>query len=250
MSRHPVMLRFLTSVFFLLPLTLRADNLQVAVASNFSPVLKDLAPIFEKQSGHTLTLITGATGQHYAQIVNGAPFDIFLSADAERPRLLEAEGHAVADSSFTYAIGKLVLWSTDAELVDDSGAILGTGDFMHLAIASPQLAPYGKAAEETLMHMGLWEGMQSRLVQGENITQTLQFVQTDNAELGFIAMAQWLEIDPDNTGSHWEVPQKFYNPIVQQGVLLHDSPAARAFFAFLQSDESKALIQSAGYELP
>lgn len=242
--------RIAVLALLLLASAVHADNLQVAVASNFAPILEQLQPEFEKQSGHQLTLIAGATGQHYTQIVNGAPFDVFLAADAERPQLLEKEGHAVAGSSFTYAIGKLVLWSTDPDLVDDAGTVLQQGEFDHLAIASPQLAPYGKAAQQVLMNKGLWEKMQGRLVQGENITQTLQFVQTANAELGFIALSQLLEIDPDGKGSDWQVPQDLYDPIVQQAVILKESPAARAFAAFMQSDASKAAIQAAGYELP
>ncbi len=250
MSRCPAILRIVTIAIVLLSPAVRADNLQVAVASNFAPVLEQLQPVFEKESGHELTLIAGATGQHYTQIVNGAPFDVFLAADAERPLLLEKEGHAVVGTSFTYALGKLVLWSTDPGLVDDAGLILEQGHFKHLAIANPQLAPYGKAAQQVLLNKGLWENMQDRIVQGENITQTLQFVQTANAELGFIAFSQWLEIDPDKTGTHWIVPQELYGPIVQQAVILNESPAARAFVAFMQSDASKAVIQSAGYELP
>lgn len=250
MFRRSTLVRLFVSGIFLLPLIVRADVLQVAVASNFAPVLEKLAPVFEQKSGHSVTIISGATGQHYTQIVNGAPFDIFLSADAERPQMLEKEGHAITGSTFTYALGKLVLWSNTPDLVDEMGAVLVNGDFKHLAIASPKLAPYGKAAQETLLHMDVWEGLQDRLVQGENITQTLQFVQTENAELGFIAYSQWLEIDPDNKGSHWEVPADFYSPIIQQGVLLHDSPAARDFIAFLQSAEGIAMIRLAGYELP
>jgi molybdate transport system substrate-binding protein len=240
----------LAVTFTLLASALHADTLQVAVASNFAPVLEQLKPAFEKESGHQITLIAGATGQHYTQIVNGAPFDIFFAADAERPQLLEKGGHAVAGSSFTYALGKLVLWSTHPGLVDDSGSILERDDFRHLAIANPQLAPYGKAAQQVLVQRGLWENVQGRLVQGENITQTLQFVESANAELGFIALSQWLEVDPDNTGSHWNVPQELFDPIVQQAVILHESPAARAFVAFIQGDTSKAVIQAAGYELP
>jgi molybdate transport system substrate-binding protein len=250
MFKRLTMLCILSVTFTLPAPVLRADNLQVAVASNFAPVLEQLKPAFEKESGHQLTLIAGATGQHYTQIVNGAPFDVFLAADAERPQLLEKEGHAVAGSSFIYALGKLVLWSTDPGLVDDSGSILEQDDFKHLAIANPQLAPYGRAAQQVLVNRGLWESLQDRLVQGENITQTLQFVQSANAELGFVAVSQWLEIDPGNTGSHWHVPQELYDPIVQQAVILNESPAARAFVTFIQSDASKAVIQSAGYEVP
>ena len=250
MSRYRLVLSCLIAALGVLPAITCAENLRVAVASNFAPVLEQLAPEFEKQSGHTLTLIAGATGQHYTQIINGAPFDVFLAADAERPQLLAEQGKAIAGSSFTYALGKLVLWSTNPELVDGAGAVLRTDDFTHLAIATPKLAPYGKAAQDALTAMGLWEELQSRIVQGENITQTLQFVQTGNAELGFIALAQWLEIDPADTGSHWEVPQNLYSPIVQQGVLLHDTPAGRDFFTFLQNEQSRAVITASGYELP
>jgi molybdate transport system substrate-binding protein len=250
MFGRSAMLRIVAVAITLLAPLVRADNLQVAVASNFAAVLEQLQPLFEKASGHQLTIIAGATGQHYTQIVNGAPFDVFLAADAARPQLLEQEGHAVAGSSFTYALGKLVLWSTDPALVDDAGAVLERDDFKHLAIANPRLAPYGNAAQQVLMNKGLWASMQNRLVQGENITQTLQFVQTANAELGFIAKSQWLDIDPDDTGSHWDVPQDLYDPIVQQAVILNESPAARAFVAFMQSTPSEAIIQAAGYELP
>ncbi len=242
------LLRSLTALSILLPSALLADEVQVAVASNFAPVLEKLETLFEQQSGHTVTVISGATGNHYAQIVNGAPFDVFLAADDERPRMLEEAGKAVAGTSFTYALGKLVLWSSDAAFVDGLGYVLKSDTFMHLAIANPQLAPYGAAAQETLMALGAWDQVQSRLVQGDNIAQTLQFVQTGNAELGFIAKSQLLEVGA--SGSYWEVPPNLYGPIIQQGVLLKDSPAARAFIEFLQSDESKAVILAAGYDLP
>lgn len=235
---------------FLLPATLYADDLQVAVASNFAPVLEQLAEEFETQSGHHLILITGATGQHYAQIVNGAPFEVFLSADSERPTQLEADGVAVAGSRFTYALGKLVLWSADSSLVDANGEILGNGSFRHLAIANPALAPFGLAAKQVLEARKLWEQMQDRIVQGENITQTLQFVQTGNAELGFIAYSQWLQLDADKKGSVWEVPAELHTPIIQQGVILKDSAAARAFVAFIQDEQSRSYILAQGYDLP
>jgi molybdate transport system substrate-binding protein len=222
----------------------------VAVASNFAPVLEQLAEAFATQSGHHLVLITGATGQHYAQIINGAPFEVFLSADSERPAQLEAEGHGVAGSRFTYALGKLVLWSADPALVDVNGEILGNGNFRHLAIANPALAPFGLAAKQVLEARNLWEQLQSRIVQGENITQTLQFVQTGNAELGFIAYSQWLQLEAEQQGNVWQVPAELHAPIIQQGIILQDSAAARAFAAFIQNDSSRKHILAQGYELP
>ncbi|MDY6982462.1 MAG: molybdate ABC transporter substrate-binding protein, partial [Pseudomonadota bacterium] len=184
--------------------SLHAGEVKVAVASNFTPVLESLAPQFEKHSGHTLSIISGATGNHYAQIRNGAPFDVFLAADDERPRMLEEEGKAVAGTTFTYALSALVLWSKDAALVDAEGAVLRSGHFDHIAIANPRLAPYGEAAQEVLVAAGVWDTVQNRIVQGDNIAQTLQFVQTGNAELGFIALSQLPEIG--DTGSYWRVP--------------------------------------------
>jgi molybdate transport system substrate-binding protein len=248
MKSNPL-LKTITALSVLLPsAALLAEEVQVAVASNFTPVLEQLEPVFERRSGHTLTVIGGATGNHYAQILNGAPFDVFLAADDERPRMLEEQGKARAGTSFPYALGKLVLWSSDASVVDARGEVLKSDRFMHLAIANPLLAPYGEAARETLTTLGLWEGIQSRIVQGDNIAQTLQFVQTGNAELGFIAKSQLLDVGSD--GSSWEVPADLYKPIVQQGVLLKDSAAAREFIEFMQSETTRAVISTAGYDLP
>lgn len=227
-----------------------ADELRVAVASNFAPVMEKLAPAFEKASGHTLTIIAGATGQHYTQIINGAPFDVVLAADDERPARLEREGHVVAGSTFTYAIGKLVLWSSDAGIVDAQGAVLTTGAFRHLAIADPKLAPYGKAAEEVLKGMELWDTLQGRMVFGENISQTLQFVESGNAELGFIARSQWLEIAAAREGSAWEVPVELHTPIIQQGALVRASAAGSELLVFLQGDYARSVIEAAGYAVP
>lgn len=241
------LLRPLAFVSILLPMQLLADEVEVAVASNFAPVLERLKPLFKSQSGHSLVIIAGATGSHYAQIVNGAPFDVFLAADDERPKLLEESGKAVAGSSFTYALGKLVLWSADEHRVDAAGKVLES-DFMHLAMANPRLAPYGEAAQEALARLGLQDKVQGRIVQGDNIAQTLQFVQSGNAEIGFIALSQLLDIG--SSGSYWVVPAELYSPIIQQGVLLQDSPAARAFIAFLALDLSRNLIRMAGYDVP
>lgn len=249
MLRFPSLFR-IAMVLMLLPVMLRADNLQVAVASNFAPVLQDIGARFEAETGHTLTLIPGATGLHYTQIINGAPFDVYLAADSTRPALLLEQGHGLGDTRFTYAIGKLLLWSADPALVDNDGEVLRSGTFRYLALANPRLAPYGSAAQEVLSALGLWNILQQRLVQGENITQTLQFVQSANAELGFIAKSQWLETASHLSGSHWEVPQALYTPLTQQGLLLKDSPAGRAFIAYLQNDGSRQAIEAAGYELP
>ena len=242
-----LLLRSLAIVASMLPAPLLADEVQVAVASNFAPVLEKLEPLFESQSGHTLTIVAGATGNHYAQIVNGAPFDVFLAADDERPKMLEEAGKAVAGTSFTYALGKLVLWSADPGAVDVEGKVLESG-FTHLAMANPRLSPYGEAAQEALTQLGLWDKVQGRVVQGDNIAQTLQFVQSGNAEIGFIALSQLLDIG--SSGSHWEVPAELYTPIVQQGVLLKESAAARAFIAFLKLNVSQDFIRMAGYDLP
>jgi molybdate transport system substrate-binding protein len=230
------------------PAAVIAEEIRVAVASNFAPVMEKLAPAFEQQSGHKVTVIGGASGQHYAQIMNGAPFDVFLSADDERPALLVNEGEAVGGSVFTYAIGRLVLWSGDPDVVDADGSVLRTGTFHHLALANPQLAPYGKAAREVLMQWGLLEALQGRLVMGENITQTLQFVHSGSAELGFIARSQWLAVG--HQGSAWEVPAELHAPIVQQGVLVRDSMAGRALVQFLVGEHARPIIEAAGYETP
>ncbi len=227
-----------------------ADDVRVAVASNFAPVLEALAPAFEQQSGHRLVLSPGASGRLYTQIVAGAPFDVFLAADNERPRLLVEADKAVRDSVFPYAIGKLVLWSATLDLSREAGATLKAGTFRHLAIASPSLAPYGTAAREVLERMQIWESLQSKLVTGENIAQTLQFIDSGNAELGFIAEAQWLELPAERQGQPWHVPTDLHTPIVQEGVLLRDTPATRSLLDFLQSDATRTMIGHAGYDLP
>lgn len=228
----------------------RADEIRVAVASNFRPAMAVLAERFEKLSAHEIVVIHGSTGKHYAQIVNGAPFDAFFAADAARPQRLEAEQRIVPGSRFTYAIGKLVLWSKREGLVDPDGQVLRTGSFHHLAIANPELAPYGAAARQVLQTLGLWEQLSSLLVRGENIGQAFQFVVTGNAELGFVARAQLVPPQPGIQGSSWEPPQSFYDPIEQQAVLLQDSPAGRQFLAFMQSEEARALIRANGYDVP
>jgi molybdate transport system substrate-binding protein len=225
----------------------RADEIRVAVATNFSEVMDELARRFEPAGGHTVLVSAASSGALYAQIRNGAPFDLFFSADAERPRLLEEEGAAVAGTRFTYAIGRLALWSPDPDLVDDEGAVLSTGDFRFLAIANPELAPYGAAARQVLERRGLWEGIQDRLVRGQDIGQAYAFVFSRNAELGFVAWSQLRRPDASVGGSYWLVPGTDHDPIEQQAVLLVDSPAARAFVAFVRGAEGGAVIRGFGY---
>lgn len=227
-----------------------ADEIRVAVASNFTSTIKEITRLFEQHSGHKVTLVFGSTGKHYAQIKNGAPFDIYLAADVQRPKLLEAEGMVQPGSRFTYAIGKLVLWSPERKAVDPAGNVLEQGDFRHLAIANPKLAPYGKAAREVLQNRGLWQVLQERFVRGENIGQTFQFVKSGNAELGFISLSQIKRPGKFMPGSQWEISQSLYSPIEQQAVLLKDNDLARAFMLFMRSEEALKIIRSYGYGTP
>ena len=233
-----------------------ADELKVAVASNFYPTMKLIAKHFELRiagsSGqhHKVILIPGSSGKHYAQIINGAPFDVFFSADIERARMLEQEGRVVVGTRFTYALGKLILWSSIDHYVDSKGEVLNKKDFRYLAIANPKLAPYGKSAEEALRLLKLWENLQGRLVRGENIAQTFQFISSGNAKLGFVAYSQIKKPALSIGGSFWEVPQTLYKPIEQQAVLLKDSYIGREFLSFVKSDESLRVIFESGYDLP
>jgi len=230
----------------------RADEVQVAVAANFAAPMQKIAAAFEQASGHKALVSTGATGKFYAQIRNGAPFEVLLAADDETPARLEKEGNGVAGSRFTYAIGKLVLWSGKTGVVDEQGAVLKQGQFSHLAVANPKLAPYGQAAVETLKALGIHDRLAPKLVMGENIAKTHQFVSTGNAELGFVAMSQVFDNGRLKNGSVWVVPPKLYTPIRQDAVLLEKgktSPAAAALVQFLKSDAAKAIITAAGYSL-
>ena len=247
--------RFLGSLFaaFLLTgLNARADEVQVAVAANFTAPMQKIAALFEQDSGHKASLAFGATGKFYAQIANGAPFEILLAADDETPVRLEKEGLGVAASRFTYAVGKLVLWSASAGLVDAGGAVLKTGHFKHLALANPKTAPYGAAAIEAMNRLGVLGAIQPRIVQGENISQAYQFVVSGNAELGFVALSQVYQDGKLSSGSMWAVPANLYAPIHQDAVLLakgRDQPAAAALLAYLKGDKARAVIKSYGYEL-
>ena len=229
-----------------------ADEIPVAVAANFTAPMQKIAADFEKETGHKAQLSFGATGKFYAQIQNGAPFEILLAADDETPAKLEKEAAAVAGSRFTYAIGKLVLWSPRAAYVDDQGAILKQGDFKHLALANPKLAPYGAAAIETLTALKLLDTVQARFVQAENISQAFQFVSSGNAELGFVALSQVMKDGKISEGSAWLVPANMHTPIRQDAVLLDKGkgkPAAEALLTYLRSEKAQATIKSFGYDL-
>jgi molybdate transport system substrate-binding protein len=229
-----------------------AADVQVAVAANFTEPMKKIAAEFEKDTGHKAVLAFGATGKFYAQINNGAPFDVLLAADDETPAKLEKEGKTVAGSRFTYATGKLVLWSAKPGYVDAQGKVLETGNYAHLSIANPKTAPYGLAAVETMEKLGVTAKVQPKLVQGENIGQAHQFVSTGNAELGFVALSQVWTDGKFNAGSGWIVPANLHNPIRQDAVILYkgaSNAAARALETYLKSDKAKAIIRSYGYEL-
>jgi molybdate transport system substrate-binding protein len=230
----------------------RAAEVQVAVAANFTAPAKQIAAAFEKETGHKAALSFGATGKFYAQIRNGAPFEVLLSADDTTPARLESEGAAVTGSRFTYAVGRLALWSAKSGYVDDQGAALGKGDFKHLAIANPKLAPYGAAAVEALTALKLLDAVQARFVQGENIAQTHQFVASGNAELGFVALSQVMQDGRIASGSAWIVPARLHEAIRQEAVLLEKGrtrPAATAWLVFLRSDRARAIIRRFGYEI-
>ena len=235
---------------FLIPSPAKAGEIHVAAASNFTGAAKVLAGRFEEKTGHKVVLVLGSTGKHYAQIKNGAPFEVFLAADAGRPELLEKDKIAVPGTRFTYAIGRLVLWSPNEGYVDRKGAVLENGKYKFLALANPKLAPYGEAAKEVLQGRRLWEKLAGRLVQGENISQALQFVIAGNAELGFVALSQIIQPGSPLKGSYWMIPQCLYRPIEQQAVLLKDTETARAFLLFIKCDAARSLIRSHGYDTP
>jgi molybdate transport system substrate-binding protein len=224
-------------------------EVQVAVAANFAEPAREIAEGFAKKTGHKAVLSVGASGQFYAQIAHGAPYEVFLSADAERPRRAEAEGFAVAGTRFTYAVGRLVLYSRNPDLVDDKGEVLRGGRFDKLAIADPAAAPYGAAAVQTLTRLKLYDRVKPKLVQGASIGQAFGFVQSGAADLGFVALSQAID---QKGGSRWLVPETLHDPIAQDAVLLKPGaadPAARAFLAYLKGPEARAVIRRFGYEV-
>jgi molybdate transport system substrate-binding protein len=229
-----------------------AAEVQVAVAANFAVPLARIGEGFTAATGHTLKVSVGSTGRFYSQIVAGAPFEVLLAADDETPRKLIAQGHAVAGSSFSYALGKLVLWSAQPGVVDDKGAVLASGQFTHLAIANPKVAPYGAAALEVLKAQGLTVAVRPKLVTAESIVQAFQFVSSGNAQLGFVALSQVAVPGKAATGSYWLVPPSLYGEIRQDAVLLkagETNAAAVALMAYMKSAAARAVIQSFGYGL-
>jgi molybdate transport system substrate-binding protein len=241
--------------FCVIPLTWAYDSLaadvSVAVAANFAVPMKIIAQDFERTTGYKAVLSFGGTGQFYAQIKNGAPFAVLLAADTLTPAKIEKEGLGVAGTRLTYAIGQLVLWSKKPGLVDDQGEILKTGNFSKIAIANPKLAPYGSAAIEVLNHLGIMSQVKPKIVEGSNIAQAYQFVFSENASLGFVAMSQVYEDGKLKQGSGWIVPAKIYSPIKQDAILLNsgrNNPAAIALMTYLQSEAAKAVIHKFGYQ--
>jgi len=231
-----------------------AGEVLVAVAANFLKPMKEIAKSFETGTGHRVLLSPGSTGRLYAQIINGAPFEVFLSADAERPRLLVEQRLAVDGSQLTYAVGRLVLWSWDSKLIQEgSPHVLRDGAYSFLAIANPKTAPYGRAAVQTLKHLAVWDRVASRLIQGENIAQTLQFVASGNAELGFVATSQVLDPRLKGTGSQWMVPETYHDPLRQDLVLLtqgQGNPVATALIEFFGQAHARTVVARYGYGFP
>lgn len=224
-----------------------AGEVRVAVASNFAPALERLAPAFTERTGHRLQVSSGSTGKLYAQLRRGAPFDVFLAADRARPERLEREGRIVPGSRFTYARGVLVLWSPVTPLPETVEAGLRDERLAPLALANPALAPYGRAARQTLERLGLWREREPSLVRGENIAQTYQFVATGHAPLGLVALSQYRQRP---RGEMRPVPTELHEPVEQQGVLLRDTPEARALLEFLQSEPARERLRELGYEMP
>ena len=242
-----ITLAFLLSISF----SINATELKVAVAANFAQTLKEISTVFEKDTGHKLAITQGSTGKLYAQISQGAPFEVFLSADDETPEKLVTEGKAINGTRFTYAIGRLALWSPKPDLVDEGGQVLKTDKFRFLAIANARVAPYGRAAVQVMQKLGVLASIEPRVVQGESITQTFQFVSTGNAQLGFVALSQISESGKKKSGSAWVVPENMHEQLRQDTVLLNpgkDSPAASALLNFLKSDKAKKIIASHGYQ--
>lgn len=229
----------------------RAAQVQVAVAANFSAPMEKIAKAFTEEKGHKVLPSYGSTGKLYAQVVNGAPFEVFISADQSHPQKLIEEKKALKESVFTYAVGKLVLWSPKEKAIDAKGEVLNKMNYQHLSLANPRLAPYGLAAQEVLEKKGLWKKVEKKLVLGENINQAHQFVESGNAELGLVAYSQIIK-NGKTVGSFWAVPQELYTPLLQDAVVLKkgkDSAAVKEFMAFLKSEKARTIIKDFGYEL-
>ncbi len=227
----------------------RAEEVRVAVAANFTlPMKQQIIPLFERETKHTVVATYGPTGGLYTQIMNGAPFDVMLSADAERPKLLEDNGGGVKGTRFTFAVGKVVLWSPTAGVVDHQGEVLRKGSFQHIAIPNPKIAPYGAAAVEALKGVKLWDALEPKVVYGQDLNQTYQMIATGNAALGFVALSQLKADRPNDV--FWAPPANLHAPIRQDAILLtrsKDLAGAQAFLAFLKSPKARAAIESFGY---
>jgi molybdate transport system substrate-binding protein len=228
-----------------------ATEIRVAVAANFAQTMKEIATVFEKDTGHKVALTQGSTGKLYAQISQGAPFDVLLSADDETPEKLVREGKAVTGTQFTYAVGRLALWSPKSDMVDEGGQVLKTDKFRFIAIANSRVAPYGRAAVQVMQKLGVLNLIEPRVVQGESITQTFQFVSTGNAQLGFVALSQIIDNGKIKSGSAWVVPETMHETLKQDAVLLNsakDAAAATALLSFLKTDKAKKIIAAHGYQ--
>jgi molybdate transport system substrate-binding protein len=248
-SRRLFALSFVGAVLAFGPTAAMAADIQVAVAANFTEPAKEIAAAFKAAGGNTAVLSFGSSGQFYAQMSHGAPYEVFLSADADRPAAAERDGLGVGNTRFTYAVGRLVLYSKTPGLVDGAGAVLKGGKFAKLSIADPAAAPYGTAAVQTMTKLGVYSALKPKIVQGSSITQAYQFVDTGAAELGFVALSQVINVAG---GSRWTVPAADHAPIDQQAILLspgRDSAAAKAFLAFLKGPQAVAIIKKYGYEV-
>jgi molybdate transport system substrate-binding protein len=248
---QPLLKLYVALAFNIAAIDASADEAQIAVAANFTAPMKEIIAAFETDTGHTVTASFGSTGKLYAQIKNGAPFEVLLAADQRRPQLLEEEGLAVPGSPFTYAIGTLVLWSASPGFVDAKGDVLQREGFEKLSIANPKLAPYGEAAVETLEALGLEKAVEPKLVMGENIAQAYQFIDSGNAAVGFVALSQVMEGGKIVKGSGWIVPGDMHAPIRQDAVILRrgkGNPAVIALMAYLKGDKARAIIRDFGYE--
>jgi molybdate transport system substrate-binding protein len=250
MDRRPLLIMLFASLATSFATAAAAAETQVAVAANFTEPAREIAAAFKVATGHTAVLNFGSSGAFYTQISHGAPYEVFLSADADRPLKAEQDGLAVPKTRFTYAIGRLVLYSKNPNLVDNGGKVLSQGHFQKLAIADPAGAPYGVAAIQTMRKLGRYDALKPKIVQGSSIAQTYQFIDTGAAELGFVALSQVINV---RGGSRWVAPADLHAPIVQQAVLLYvgdKNPAARAFLDFLKTPPAVAIIKKYGYEVP
>ena len=256
-QRPPGLLLIFILLVSVSPGDVSADQVHVAVAANFADCLDQLGTAFEESTGHELVVSRGSTGKHFAQIKAGAPFDVFFAADSERPALLEADGLTVPGSRFTYAVGRLVVWMPRGEPDSDQSVVevLKSPDYRHLAIANPRLAPYGLAAKQTLTSLGIWDELEPRLVMGQTVGQTWQFVATGNAQMGFVARSQLSQLlaAENPAGKWWVIDADLHDPIEQQAVLMRSASkndAARLLLEFVRGPQARLIIETYGYTVP